>query len=286
MGPIVPLGFNSCVSKAANFSNQYKVPVGQSIKLSNIDPNDTAALDLENKEVVDELFKNNRRQIHELQRVLGAENKHALLIIIQGMDACGKDRAIRRVLCINPKGLQVASFKAPSEKERRHDYLWRIHKDIPEYGSIGVFHRSHYEDVIPTRVKNKISEDVLELRYEQINNFEKYLSENNVKVIKFYFHMGNEEQLKRLIERRDNPRKQFKLSINDFEERKLWGKYMEAYEQAITKCNTPWAPWFIIPANNKWFKDLVFSQIVLETLQELDMKYPPPPIDPNVIDIG
>ncbi len=286
MGPIAPLGFSSYVSKIAHYSNQYKVPLGQSIKLSEIDPNEIATLDLENSGVLNELFKSNRRQIHELQRVLGAESKHALLIIIQGMDACGKDRAIRRVLCINPKGLQVTSFRAPSEKERKHDYLWRIHKDIPEYGSIGVFHRSHYEDVIPTWVKDKISKDVLELRYEQINSFEKYLSENNIKIIKFYFHMSNEEQLKRLIERRDNPRKHFKLSINDFEERKLWDKYIGAYEQAITKCNTPWAPWFVIPANNKLFKDLVFSQIVLETLQGLNMKYPPPPIDPNVIDIG
>jgi PPK2 family polyphosphate:nucleotide phosphotransferase len=180
---------------------------------------------------------------------------------------------------VNPQGCVVTSFKVPSVEEAAHDFLWRIHKAVPGNGYIGIFNRSHYEDVLVVRVHQLVPKDVWSGRYEQINEFEAMLDANNVKVLKFFLHISKDEQKKRFMERIDDPDKRWKISNADFEERKFWDDYTKAYEDALARCSTEAAPWYIIPANKKWFRNLVVSHIVVETLEEMKMKFPPPTVD-------
>jgi PPK2 family polyphosphate:nucleotide phosphotransferase len=202
------------------------------------------------------------------------------------MDAAGKDGTVRHVMRgVNPQGCKVISFKAPTHEELDHDYLWRIHKSVPPKGEIGIFNRSHYEDVLVVRVHELVPRSVWEKRYDQINRFEENLAENGLKILKFFLFIDKEEQKERLEQRLKDPSKVWKMNPDDVKERKLWNDYIEAYEDALTRCSTKLAPWFIIPANKKWFRNLMISEIIIKTLETLKMKYPKPAFDPGKIKI-
>ncbi len=267
-----------------NFYNKLLVPSDKKIKIANYDPDKTFGL--EKNEDVKETTEKNIKNLINLQYLLYAENKHALLIVLQGMDTSGKDGTIKHVMSgINPQGCQVTSFKSPTSEELTHDFLWRIHNKIPPKGYIGIFNRSQYEDVLIARVASLVPKDVWQARYEQINNFEQSLSENNVEILKFFLHISKEEQKERLIERLNDPSKNWKFSPSDLEVRKYWDEYMKAYEDILNKCSTKWAPWFVIPADNKWFRNLSVSQIVVDKLKSLNMKMPKSTIDLSKIEV-
>ena len=219
-------------------------------------------------------------KLAELQYRLYAENKRALLIVLQAMDTGGKDGTIRHVMSgLNPSGCRVKSFKVPTDEELDHDYLWRIHNAVPPRGEFGIFNRSHYEDVIVVRVHQIVPSSVWGKRYEEINAFEKHLVENDVTILKFFLHISKAEQRKRIQARIDDPEKCWKLTEADFKERKYWADYQRAYEDAINRCSTKWAPWYIIPADKKWFRNLAVSRIMRETLDAMKLKFPKPTLD-------
>jgi PPK2 family polyphosphate:nucleotide phosphotransferase len=219
-------------------------------------------------------------RLDELQNVLWAEKRRALLIVLQAMDAGGKDGTIRHVMSgVNPQGCRVTSFKRPTEMELNHDFLWRVHQAVPAKGEIGIFNRSHYEDVLVARVHKLVPEAIWSKRFDQINDFERLLKENQVTTLKFFLHIGKDEQRKRLQKRLRDPAKQWKLQPADFEERKYWRAYMEAYEDVLIRCSTAEVPWFVIPANKKWFRNLAVSSILAETLEAMKLKFPRPSLD-------
>ena len=227
-----------------------------------------------------------QKQMRKLQELFYAESKHALLIILQAIDAGGKDGTIRHVMSgVNPQGCDVVSFKVPSAEEIAHDFLWRIHKVVPPKGKIVIFNRSHYEDVLVVRVHNLVPKEVWSARYNQINSFEKILVENGTVILKFFLYISKAEQKKRFETRLADPSKHWKFSEADVREREYWDDYMEAYEDAISKCSTEWAPWYIIPANKKWYRDLVVGETIVKTLKGLNMKYPDLKIAPGKIKI-
>jgi PPK2 family polyphosphate:nucleotide phosphotransferase len=253
----------------------YRVTPGQMVRLEQWDANDNGGLTKkgEAKDEIEQL----REQLAGLQDVLYAENKHRLLIILQAMDTAGKDGVIKGVMRgINPQGCQVYSFKVPTAEELAHDYLWRVHQRAPARGMIGIFNRSHYEDVLVVRVHQLAPEVVWRARYEQINQFEKMLAECGTTILKFFLHISKDEQKKRLESRRDTSHKQWKFSISDIKERGYWDDYQRAYEDVLSKCSTPWAPWYIVPANREWYRDLVVARVIVETLRGFDMQYPAP----------
>lgn len=213
--------------------------------------------------------------IAELQNRLYAEGKRALLIVLQATDTGGKDSTIRKVLGpVNPQGVRVTSFKAPSSTELAHDYLWRIHQAVPPKGMIGVFNRSHYEDVLIVRVHGLAPLEAIEQRYDQINDFERHLSENGVTILKFFLHISKDEQKERLQARLDDPSKHWKFNPGDLKERKHWGDYEDAFEIALSRCSTRHAPWFVIPADRKWYRNAVIARIIRRTLEDIDPHYP------------
>jgi PPK2 family polyphosphate:nucleotide phosphotransferase len=225
-------------------------------------------------------------RIGELQDVLYADAQHALLIVLQGMDTSGKDGTVKHVLdAVNPAGVETANFKAPSRIELAHDFLWRVHKAVPRYGNIGVFNRSHYEDVLVVRVMKLQPVHVWRPRYEQINAFEKHLAANNTVVVKFFLHISREEQAERLKARLEDPTKNWKFDPEDLKMRAHWSKFMKAYEDAINFCSTHYAPWHIIPANHKWYRNYVIAKIVARTLEEMKLKWPKPKTDLSKIKI-
>jgi PPK2 family polyphosphate:nucleotide phosphotransferase len=252
------------------------IPAGERIRLNEFDPEYTGKYK-DKDEAEDELEKNVARMA-ELQEVLYAEGKHALLIVLQAMDAGGKDGVIRNVMSgVNPQGCRVTGFKAPTPEELAHDFLWRIHEHVPPRGYVGIFNRSHYEDVLVVRVHNLVPEAVWQQRYEHINNFEKLLADSGVTIMKFFLHISKDEQKERLEERLKDKSKNWKFNPGDLKARARWEEYMQAYEDAINRCNTPWAPWHVIPANKKWYRNLAISERLVEVLESLDMKYPPAP---------
>ncbi|MFB3893098.1 MAG: polyphosphate kinase 2 family protein [Phycisphaerae bacterium] len=264
------------------FHKRFMVKGGGPADLSDFDPDECAGLG--DKEHAQELLDKYHRKLADLQELLYAEGKRALLIVLQAMDAGGKDGTIRHVMSsVNPQSCRVTSFKAPTPEELAHDFLWRIHRAVPRRGEIGIFNRSHYEDVLIVRVHKLVPRDVWSKRYDQINKFEASLADNGVHILKFFLHISRDEQLKRLRERLEDPRKHWKISPEDFKERRYWDKYIKAYGEAIGRCSTPRAPWFVIPANRKWFRNLAISRIVIETLESLDMKYPKPSFDVSKI---
>jgi PPK2 family polyphosphate:nucleotide phosphotransferase len=214
------------------------------------------------------------QKLDELQNLLYAESVHSLLVVIQGMDASGKDGVIRNVFGkLNPQGVEVKSFKAPTAEETVHDFLWRVHQHAPSKGIIQIFNRSHYEDILVTRVHKWIDDNTAKKRMEAINNFEKLLWEhNNTSILKFYLHVSPKEQLERLNERIRDPKKQWKYNENDFSETRLWDIYMEMYEDCFENCND--IPWIIVPADQNWYKEFIIASKILETLKNFDMKYP------------
>lgn len=262
---------------------KYKYSKRDSIDLSKIKTNDTQEFDSK-KEAVKQM-KKNVEAIAEQQSMLYAQDDYTLLLIFQAMDTAGKDGAIKHVMSgLNPQGIQVYSFKQPSSEELDHDYLWRVNKCLPERGRIGVFNRSHYEDVLVVKVHNliqgqKIPKDFIGAdiwldRYRQIRNYEKYLYQNGIIPIKFFLHISKEEQKKRLLKRIDDKSKNWKFSEADIEERKYWRDYQSCYEDAIRETGTEYAPWYIIPSDKKWFARLVVSEIILQRLQQLKLQYP------------
>ena len=253
---------------------KYKVRPKTKLNLPEWDPNDTGDFKGGKDEGLAQV-ENLNDKLEELQELLYAEHKHKVLVILQAMDTGGKDGAIRRVFDgVNPAGVRVASFKAPTSEELDHDYLWRVHKQVPGNGEIVIFNRSHYEDVLIVRVHNIVPPEVWKQRYDQINEFERTLVENGTTILKFYLHIDKDEQKKRLQARLDDPTKHWKFHRADLEERIKWPDYMQAYEDMLTKTSTDYAPWYIVPANRKWFRDMIISSVLVETLEELKMKYP------------
>ncbi len=237
------------------------------------------------KEICENVLSRNIQRISELQEKLYADNKYALLLIFQGMDASGKDNMIKNVMSgLNPQGTQVFSFKEPSKQELDHDYLWRVHKVMPERGRIGIFNRSHYEEVLIVRVHNLtlkqnipprlISKNIWKQRFRQINDFERFMYENGTIILKFYLHISFEEQKKRFLKRIDNQTKNWKFSFQDIKERIVWDKYMFAYQEAISSTSTKFAPWFIIPSDKKWFARTIVSEIILQSMIKLKLSFP------------
>jgi PPK2 family polyphosphate:nucleotide phosphotransferase len=253
---------------------RYRVGPGNRTSLAAIDPDETEHY-RKKKDVVKELEKQ-RRRIQDLQGRLYAENEQGLLIVLQAMDTGGKDGTIKHVFGgVNPQGCRVSSFKTPSAEEANHDFLWRYHKSAPAKGRIGIFNRSHYEDVLVVRVKNLVPEEVWRERYELINDFERGLTTNGITVLKFFLHISKDEQKKRLQSRLDNPDKRWKFSSNDIKERALWEAYQQAFEDALDNCSTEHAPWYVVPANKKWYRNLIVARTIADTLEAMDPRYPP-----------
>ena len=263
----------------------FLVPEGKKLNLKDYDPDFTGDYE-DKKQAVKDLSKNIERMA-ELQNVLYAENQRALLIIFQAMDAAGKDSAIKHVMSgLNPQGCEVTSFKQPSSEELDHDYLWRSMKKLPERGRIGIFNRSYYEEVLVVRVhpeilqfqqlpnKIKNDQDIWKERFEQIRNFENYLAENGIHVLKFFLNVSKEEQKERFLERINRPEKNWKFSASDAKERSFWNDYMNAYEDAMEKTSTKDAPWFVVPADHKWFTRIVVSNIIIGKMESLNLEYP------------
>ncbi|MGE3249459.1 MAG: polyphosphate kinase 2 family protein [Hyphomonadaceae bacterium] len=240
----------------------------------------------ENKEEGAASLKRDASEIDALQDRLWAEGGRALLVVLQGIDTSGKDGTVRGVFnqC-GPLGVCVTPFGRPSEEELAHDYLWRVHKAAPKKGMIGIFNRSHYEDVLVVKVRKLAPADAVEERYEQINAFEKHLTENNVTILKFMLHISKDEQRERLQERLDDPAKHWKFNPGDLEDRALWDKYAEAYETALTRCSTKQAPWRVVPADKKWRRNAIIASVVRGTLEEMNPAYPPADFDPAKIKI-
>ncbi len=254
--------------------DKYRVPAKGGIKLSDYDPNDSSLFDGSKKEGKQELLKVNK-SLEALQELLYAQGKHKLLIVLQGMDTSGKDGVIRHVFDgVNPQGVRVASFKVPTVQELAHDYLWRIHQHTPGKGEIVIFNRSHYEDVLVVRVHNLVPKDVWHKRYEHIRQFEKLLADEGTTILKFYLHIDLAEQAERFLERVEKPEKNWKFNPGDLEEREHWQAYTEAYEDMLNKTSADFAPWYVIPANKKWYRNLVIANILVDTLKSLKMQFP------------
>jgi PPK2 family polyphosphate:nucleotide phosphotransferase len=268
---------------AMNFTERFRVEPDTKVTLSKWDPDDTAGF--ADKQSVEKRMKRNLKRLSELQYLLYAESKRSLLIVLQAMDAGGKDGTIRHVMGpLNPQSCSVVSFKTPTAEELAHDFLWRIHRAMPRAGEIHIFNRSHYEDVLIVRVHGLVPKSVWSRRYDQINAFENILAQNHTHILKFYLHISKDEQLERFKARLDDPTKHWKASQADFEERKYWPAYTQAYEAALSNCSTAQAPWFIIPANKKWFRNYAVSEILVEYLSKLRMKFPKPAGDLPVLE--
>jgi len=263
---------------------RYRVEPGSRLRLADVDPEESERY--RRKKDVAEGLKRQRERIADLQARLYAENARSLLIVLQAMDTGGKDGTIKGVFQgVNPQGCRVASFKAPSEEELDHDFLWRYHKQAPAKGMIQIFNRSHYEDVLVVRVKQLVPEAVWRPRYQVINQFEQALTLAGTTVLKFVLHISKAEQKRRLESRLANPDKRWKFQLGDLKERALWDDYQRAYEDAVSECTTPHAPWYVIPANKKWYRNLVVARTIADTLAAMDPRYPPaePGLDKVVV---
>jgi len=254
----------------------YRVKPGTQVDLSQHNPRDKALFDKKKSQGRKALREMNQR-LRALQELLYAEGKRKVLIVLQAIDTGGKDGTIRHVFNgVNPQGVKVTSFKAPTPKELAHDYLWRIHQHTPGSGEIMIFNRSHYEDVLVVRVRNLVQQEVWERRYAHINDFERMLADEGTTILKFFLHISKDEQKARLQSRLDDPHKHWKFDVGDLKDRALWDDYMHAFEVMLSETSTEWAPWYIVPANRKWYRNLVVSDVLLETLEGFDMRYPEP----------
>ena len=261
---------------------QELIPRGR-IRLNQFDPDYFGGLEKDKAKAKTEAHA---REIGELQELLYANSRHSVLLLFQGMDASGKDGAVRTVLeHVNPAGVETANFKVPSDEERAHDFLWRVHKAVPRYGNIGVFNRSHYEAVLAERVLNIVPKSVWSKRYAEIIDFERMLAINHVVLLKFYLHISKEEQAERFRARLAEPHKNWKFSRADLKTRELWDDYMRAYEDMINATNHPDAPWHIIPANRKWYRDFAIGKTVIKAIRGLNMKWPKPKEDLSKIKV-
>jgi len=262
-----------------NLAKRLKVEPGSKVKLSDIDPDFHGAHKSEDEAKAE--LQHNLNRITELQRKLYADRRHCLLIVLQGIDGAGKDGTCWHVVsAMDPQGVSVTGFKQPSAEERDHDFLWRVHPHAPGLGQVAVFNRSHYEDVLVVRVHDLVPKHVWKQRYDFINDWERLLvEEKNTTILKFFLYISKEEQLSRFKDRLDDPARQWKISDSDYSERKLWDKYIDAFETAISKCSTKHAPWFVIPANHKWFRNLAVSEIVVRAMEDMNLSLPKPTVD-------
>jgi PPK2 family polyphosphate:nucleotide phosphotransferase len=261
-----------------NYRKKFRVEPGAKLRLAKIDP-DVTGKHVSRQAAIDASARHIER-ISRLQYLLYADASQSLLVVLQGLDAAGKDGLVRHLFTgVNPQGVSVASFKKPTERESAHDFLWRIHRQAPAKGEIVIYNRSHYEDVLVVRVHGLVPRAVWSKRYDLINDFEKTLSENGTRILKFYLHISPEEQLARFKARLDDPTRQWKISEADYAEREYWPQYVEAYEEALERTSTKRAPWFVIPSNHKWFRNLAVSQIVADTMDDMAMTLPRPRID-------
>jgi len=262
-----------------NYGKKLMVKPGSNIRLKHFDP----AYHGKHKSHKAALLEipENVQKMDELQYLMYAENKHSLLIVLQGLDAAGKDGTVRHVFTgMNPEGCICANFKQPTAKELAHDFLWRVHPYAPAKGSVVIFNRSHYEDVLVARVHGLVPEKVWSKRYDQINDFEQLIAtENNTTILKFFLHISKEEQLARFEKRLDDSNRQWKISESDYKERDYWDDYTKAFEDVLNKTSTEHAPWFIIPSNHKWFRDLAVSQIIVRQMEDMDMQFPKPTVN-------
>ncbi len=257
----------------------FRLKPGNKIDLADFDPSSRDGFEGGKQDGLEEVAKL-IKQLDALQELLYAEHKHKVLIVLQGMDTSGKDGTIRRVFeGVNPSGVRVQSFKAPTPVEAGHDYLWRAHIPMPGIGEMVIFNRSYYEDVLVVRVHNLVPPERWEKRFEQINNFEEMLSQEGTLILKFFLHIGFGEQKKRLQERLDDETKLWKYNPADLKERELWSEYVKAYEDVLTKTTTGYAPWYIVPSDRHWFRDLVIAEAIVQALGELKMEYPKPSFD-------
>ena len=260
------------------FSDKFIVPPGSTLRLADVDPDDTGLAD--GKKQAKKAFAKDLKAIRDLQYALYAEGKQGFLLCLQAPDAGGKDGTIRSLAVgLNPQGCHVVSFKVPTELERAHDFLWRVHPHAPPRGGMSIFNRSHYEDVLVVRVKDLVPKPVWKERYDHINAFERLLADQGTRIVKIFLCISKDEQLDRFAKRLENPGKNWKISEADYTERDLWDEYTAAFEDAFSKCSTPHAPWFIIPANKKWYRDFVIGRILREQLEAMNMKIPEPSVD-------
>jgi len=257
-------------------ADRYRIEPGTEVDLTRWDPTDHT-LAPEGKDTARKSVKRLNRRLAELQELLYAQGKHKILIVLQAMDTGGKDGAIRKVFRgVNPQGIKVAGFKKPTGRELAHDYLWRVHAHTPAQGEIAVFNRSHYEDVLVVRVHDLVPPEVWSRRYEHINAFERILADEGATILKFYLHISKDEQKERLQARIDDPEKNWKFARGDLGERAVWDQYTEAFEAVLSRTSTDHAPWYIVPADAKWYRDLVILELLVGTLERLQMRYPDP----------
>jgi PPK2 family polyphosphate:nucleotide phosphotransferase len=252
------------------------------VRLAKISSSDTG--DFKSEEAAKAVLTKHRDQLADLQDVFYAAQSKALLIVLQGMDTAGKDGTISHIFSgVNPQGCDVAQFKVPTPLEARHDFLWRVHAQVPARGMIGIFNRSHYEDVLSPRVHKLISSDIVSKRIDDINEFESFLSDNDVLILKFYLHISRDEQTRRLQARIDDKKKHWKLSDADIHERQFWPRYIDAYNDILCSTSRKHAPWFVIPSDHKWYRNIAISAIIVDLMQNLKLKFPQPTIDASSI---
>lgn len=262
---------------------KYRVEPGESLDLAKIPSADDGGL---KKSDGEEQFETAHARLIELENILAADGRYAILAVFQGMDTSGKDSTIRNVFSgLNPASVYATSFKAPNETERRHDFLWRVHEAVPPRGRIGIFNRSHYEDVLIVRVKQLVEEKRWKARYEHINAFERLLTDEGIIIRKFFLHISKDYQKERLEKRLENPEKYWKFDPADLAERARWDDYQAAYADAVRKCSTHEAPWYVIPAEKRWYRDLLVTRVLVQTLEGLDLRYPKPTFDPAAIHV-
>lgn len=260
--------------------DRYRVEPGGAFDLRSIDPHEKALYSDLNKESSFDVLRAMNERLSELQRVLWADGSHSLLVVLQAMDTGGKDGTIRKVLTgVNPQGVDVQGFGVPSDRELDHDYLWRIHRRTPARGRIGIFNRSHYEDVLVVRVNDLVPKERWSRRYGHIRDFEQLLVDEGTTVRKIMLHISKDEQKERLTARLDDPAKAYKFNAGDLDTRRRWDDYMDAYEDALTETSTESAPWYVVPADRKWYRNLIVSRILIEALESLDLSYPEPDED-------
>lgn len=263
--------------------DRYRIPPDTAVRLADHDPSERLTFEGRKGEGRSEVEALSER-LRTLQELLHADGRHRVLVVLQAIDTGGKDGVIRHVFrSVNPQGVRVTSFKAPSAAELARDYLWRVHAEVPAAGMIRIFNRSHYEDVLAVRVRELVPKERWERRYAQINDFERMLTEEGTTILKFFLHISKEEQAARLRARLEDPTRHWKFDPGDLEDRARWDGYQEAFEAMLSRTSTPWAPWYVVPANAKWYRNLVVARVLVETLEGLPLRYPEPTFDPTTI---
>ena len=272
--------------KIGDPAKRYRIEEGAKVRLAKIDPADTSLCPEGSKAKTQELFDSLRDEIQQLQKLLYAQGRHRVLVVIQAMDTGGKDGCVKHVFSrVDPQGIYVRAFKKPNEDELAHDFLWRVHPHVPGNGQIAIFNRSHYEDIIAVRVKKLFGDGVWKRRYRHVVDFERMLAEEGTTILKIFLHISKEEQKRRLESRLLNPAKHWKFNPDDLHDRGRWDDFMAAYEDLIEKTSTSFAPWHVIPADRKWYRNLCVARLFATTLEDLEMRFPEPGWDPSAIRI-